>query len=84
MKDGSYYEGAFQHNMADGQGTFHSNDFSYEGYFLNNKFHGMGNENDKSHSFNGHYFEGNKAKGTFIWSDNGFEYEYVGNFNSNG
>lgn len=74
MKDGSYYEGAFQHNMADGQGKFHSNGFYYEGYFLANKFHGMGTEKDSSHNFHGSYFEGSKIKGTYKWMDNGFEY----------
>ena len=42
MKDGSFYEGAFFDNKAEGHGKFFTGEFSYEGFFQDNKFSGMG------------------------------------------
>ena len=70
MKDGSFYEGAFFENKAEGHGKFFSGDFNYEGFFQNNQFHGMGTEKGESHSFHGDFNEGRKVHGIFTWKDN--------------
>ena len=42
MKDGSFYEGSFFENKAEGHGKFFTGEFSYEGFFQDNKFNGVG------------------------------------------
>jgi hypothetical protein len=78
MKNGSYYDGAFRGNMAEGQGKFFSGNFYYEGHFDDNKFHGIGTEKDERHTFHGEYDHNVKKHGTFSWQDEGQDYEYVG------
>lgn len=83
MKNGSYYDGAFHNNKAEGIGKFISKNFYYEGHFVQNKFQGVGTEKGENHTYHGEYFEGCKEKGIYKWQDKDFEYEYHGKFNFN-
>jgi hypothetical protein len=41
--DGTFYEGYWKDDMANGKGVFHQQDGGhYEGDFMNDKFHGYG------------------------------------------